>query len=99
MRVNPKTVFLVLLSLALLGLAFWIVVGPWFPQGSMSLLVVCVFFAGQGIGGNWMLYMVIRNEKQPLPIVFLAFLPYAFLWYYFERVRHGKHKSREVPAS
>jgi len=36
-----------------------------------------------------MLYMAIRYETQPLPMMFLAFVPYAFLWYYFERVRAG----------
>ncbi len=37
-----------------------------------------------------MLYMAVRYEAQPLPMMFLAFVPYAFLWYYFERVRRGK---------
>ncbi len=37
-----------------------------------------------------MLYMAIRYEKHPLPMVLLAFVPFAFFWYYFERVRPGK---------
>jgi hypothetical protein len=38
-----------------------------------------------------MMYMSIRYEKHPLPMVLLAaFIPFSFLWYYFERVRRGK---------
>ena len=33
------------------------------------------------------LYIVIRYEKQPLPYILLAFIPYFSLGYYFERVR------------
>jgi hypothetical protein len=40
-----------------------------------------------------MLYRAIRYEKRPLPYVFLAFVPYAFLGYYFERVRGKKLES------
>ena len=45
-----------------------------------------------------MMYMAIRHEKRPLPIILLAFLPYTFLWYYFERVKPQKHLPRESTA-
>jgi len=38
-----------------------------------------------------MLYMVIRHERRIKPYVLLAFIPYFFLGYYFERVR-GRSK-------
>ncbi len=37
-----------------------------------------------------MMYKVIRCERNPLPLILLSFLPFTFLWYYFERVRSGK---------
>jgi hypothetical protein len=42
------------------------------------------------VGAFWMMYMSIRHEKSPLPMVMLAFIPFTFLWYYFERFRAGK---------
>lgn len=37
------------------------------------------------------MYMSIRYEKKPLPMLALAlFVPFTFVWYYFERVRPGK---------
>jgi hypothetical protein len=45
-------------------------------------------FAIPPFGAFWMMYQVIRYEKQPFPLVLLAvFIPFAFLWYYFERTR------------
>jgi len=56
----------------------------------LLVFLVVVIFAMPSIGAFWMLYMATRYETQPLPMMFLAFVPYAFLWYYFERVRPGK---------
>jgi len=42
-----------------------------------------------------MLYMAIRYGTQPPPMMFLAFVPYAFLGYYLERVRPGKLRRRK----
>jgi hypothetical protein len=94
-KVNEvKNVPWILLSAALTILAFWIVVGHWYPNSSILLFLVTVFFLALNIGTIWMLYVAVRFEKQPLPFVFLAFIPFAFLWYYFQRVRFGKHLTR-----
>ena len=61
------------------------------PQSSLLLVFV---FAVPPLGAWWMIYMAIRYEKNPLPMILLAFLPYTFVWYYFERVRTGKHLAR-----
>ena len=95
MRILPWT----LAGFAVTGLAFYAVVSPWFPKNSVTQLLAVLFFGAPTLGAFWMLYTAIRNERNPLPIVLLAFLPYAFLWYYFERVRPGKHKTRALTGA
>jgi len=48
----------------------------------------------------WMAYQAIRHEPKPLPYVVLAmFVPFAFVWYYIERVRPRSLSIRNrVPA-
>jgi hypothetical protein len=46
-----------------------------------------------------MLYIAVRYEKRPLQFALLSVIPYTFLWYYFERVRPGKHKTRVMAAA
>lgn len=79
----------ILLGLAVAGLTFWAIVieGPESP--ALVSLVVVVFTASP-IGAFWMLYVAIRYETRPLPMVLVAFIPFSFLWYYFERVRPGR---------
>lgn len=78
------------ISLCALSLALW-AMSPSFPQGSFVTILVTVFgFVLPPIGAFWMIYTAIRHENTPFPLVLLACLPYAFLWYYFERVRTGK---------
>jgi drug/metabolite transporter (DMT)-like permease len=84
----------VLLSISLLCLQLWIVAGPWIPENRSVIFLIVVFFGASGLGGFWMLYMAVRYESHPWPFVALALLPYTFLWYYFERVRAGKHRTR-----
>ena len=56
---------------------------------TMSGLVV--LFGVPPFGAFWMMYVSIRYEERPFPLVALAlFIPFSFLWYYFERVRPGK---------
>ena len=86
-----------LLVLGLVALAAWIVIGPWFPKSPFVILLISAFFVLPNIGTIWMLYVAVRYEEHTLPFALSAFLPYAFLWYYFERVRHGKHLTR-LPA-
>ena len=54
------------------------------------LLAFFALFAVPPVGAFWMLYMAIRYEKSPFPMILLALIPFTFLWYYFERVRTGK---------
>lgn len=88
----------ILLALILTSLALWVVVGPWYPRNPFVLSVVTAFFSVAPVGAFWMLYMAVRYEKRPLLFLLLAFLPYAFIWYYFERVRPKKHLTRETAA-
>ena len=84
----------VVLGFAVLGLAAWVITMPGPPRGPM-LLLFCLLFAVPPIGAFWMMYQVIRYERQPFPLILLAmFVPFVFLWYYFERVRPGKQRRR-----
>src|SRR3989442_9215704 len=38
------------------------------------------------IGGFWMIYRAVPYEEKPVLYILLAFVPLAFVWYYFERV-------------
>jgi hypothetical protein len=54
----------------------------------LMLFAVVALFVVPPLGAFWMIYMSIRYEKHPLPLILLAlFVPFTFLWYYFERVR------------
>jgi len=86
-----KMLLWIILGFIVTGLAFWIVTMPGTPRNPLFMLLVVAVFAAPSLGAFWMLYVSIRHEKQPLPMILLAFLPYSFLWYYFERVRPGKH--------
>lgn len=61
------------------------------------LFALFVLFALPPAGSFWMMYISIRYEKTPLPMILLAFIPFTFLWYYFERVRPGKLRRRRNP--
>jgi len=71
----------------------------WGESGTISarsfllvpLVAVC---AGPPIGTFWMLYVSIRHEKDPVPYMLMAFVPFMFVWYYFERYKTGKHTGR-----
>ncbi len=66
----------------------------------VTLFLFITLFAVAPLGAFWMMYTSIRYEKKPLPMVILAaFVPFAFLWYYFERIRPGKvRKDREFAS-
>ncbi len=89
-------------AVVLLGLQLWIFLTPWGPVNLINrpfvFLSFIVLFGAPSLGAFWMLYIAIRHERHPLPIILLAFLPYTFLWYYFERVRPGKHMTRGSTA-
>jgi hypothetical protein len=84
----------VLIGLGVIALTVWLLIGPWFPTSPVGVFLTSAFYGEASAGAVWMIYMVIRCEKRPIPMVVLACLPFTFLWYYFDRVRPGKHLSR-----
>jgi len=78
-----------LLGMSVLGTAFWLITTS-AGQNPLIVFLSVLVFAVPPLGTFWMLYVTIRYEKRPLPLMLVAFVPYAFLWYYFERVRPGK---------
>jgi hypothetical protein len=80
----------ILFGLFVTGLAFWIITIPGISRNPLFMVLVVLVFAVPPLGAFWMLYMSVRHEEHPLPLMLLAFLPYTFLWYYFDRVRTGK---------
>lgn len=64
--------------------------------GTVMGAAFVALFVIPSMGALWMMYMSVRYENSPLGMVLLAaFVPFAFLWYYFERVRRRNlHKNR-----
>ena len=61
------------------------------PADSPAMMFgLWILFGVPPVGSFWMMYMSIRYEKNPLPMILLALIPFTFLWYYRERVRPGK---------
>ncbi len=90
-----KMVLYVLLGFAVAGFAFWAVTAPGTSQNPLFVALLVVVFSIAPIGSFWMMYQAIRYEKNPWPLILCAmFIPFSFLWYYFERVRPAKHLSR-----
>jgi hypothetical protein len=83
-----KNFLWVCLGFAVTGFAFWIVTTTeTIPPRPLPLVLLALVFGVSPLGTFWMLYMVIRHEKRIMPYALLAFVPYFFLGYYFERVR------------
>ena len=76
------------LGFAVAGFAFWIVTTTeTVPPHPLPLVLLALIFGVSPLGTFWMLFMVIRHEKRMMPYALLAFFPYSFLGYYFERVK------------
>ena len=92
---------LLLIVLVVSGTAFalWYMLTPWIPENTAAFVLVMLFFFLHPFGALWMLYKSLLSEKKPLPYVILAFAPYAFVWYYFARIRHGKTQRFVEPAT
>ena len=85
----------ILLGFLTIGVAVWILTVHEGPLNPFLMALAIVVFCVPAVGGFWMMYMAIRYEKHPWPMILLAyFVPYTFLWYYRERVRPGKHTGR-----
>ncbi len=72
----------------------WFTIGSATPNPSIFILPIVLIVMLGNIGTFWMWYVAIRWEVRPLPFLLLGFLPFSFLWYYFERYRGGRHKTR-----
>ncbi len=81
-----------LLRFPVLPSAGLIVTGGGAPQSNPWILAAFfTVFAIPPLGAFWMMYVAIRYEERPLPMILLAvFVPFTFVWYYFARVRPGK---------
>jgi len=82
-----RTLIYVSLPVITSGVAAWIVIGPWFPTNQFELVLTVLFFLAPNVGGLWMIYTAARHERRPWRYIWLALLPYTFVWYYFERAR------------
>lgn len=58
----------------------------WDTHPLLTALVAAIFGV-PAIATYWMIYDAVRYEKRPWPYIVLAFVPYLFIWHYFERVR------------
>ena len=81
----------VIAGFVVLGLAFFMVTQP-VGRNPLFMALFVFIFAIPPFGTFWMMYQAIRYEKEPFPLILLAFLPYTFLWYYFEHAR-GKNRA------
>ena len=88
-----KTALLIIVAVVVYAIAFWVVFAPGnTSQMPFFIPLVVTVFVVPPIGGWWLIYIVIRHEKRVFPIILLAFVPYGFVWYYFERMRGGNYK-------
>jgi hypothetical protein len=94
-RAGQLIAFLVLASLSIFSA--WVVLGSWLPKSTVLLGSIVFFFICAPVGALWMLYDCSRQEKQALAYFILAFFPYAFVWYYFERVRPRRLRTVAPP--
>lgn len=93
----------ILFAVCLTGFEVWAVFSRTGPMNLTShpvlLPLILLAFTASGLGGWWMLFMILRHEKGMFPIILAPLLiPNSFLWYYFERIKPGKRVSREQPA-
>lgn len=70
----------------------------WRP-GPAAIIGIVILYSLHPFGAFWMAYKCLRYEGKPFPLALFALLiPFSFLWYYVERVRSGKHLTRESLA-
>jgi len=67
------------------SVAFTFAIATAFEFGLRGTAVMVTLLGS--VGGVWMFYRCIRYEEQPWPMILLAFAPFAFIWYWGERVK------------
>ena len=86
-----KLIVYIFFGFVVLGAALLLIARGQAPSSNPAVLFAFVaLFAVPPFGAFWMMYMAIRYEKNPFPMVLLAFIPFTFVWFYIERVRRGK---------
>ena len=86
-----KVILCIVLGFLVLAAAALLISRGQAPASNPAVLFAFVaLFAVPPLGAFWMMYMSIRYDKNPAPMILLAFIPFTFLWFYFERVRTGK---------
>ena len=81
----------VLMWFGVAGVLFWLIV---ITDGSaVPVALFAITSTVSALGTFWMICVAIREEKQPWPIFWLAFLPFSSFWYYFECVRPRRRRS------
>lgn len=88
-----KVIFYSSIVIALNTMLAWLTWSHYSSTNFYVITMVALLFIVPNLGTIWMLYTAVRFEKKPLFFILLAFVPYAFAWYYFERVKPGRHKS------
>jgi hypothetical protein len=99
-RLSGFAMIVLLLSVvSSLGVLF--VLGTWHLKLFLVFTAILAFFLCAPLGGFlWMLYDISRREPRPLIYFVLAFVPYAFVWYYFARSHSKIHDASLLgPAS
>lgn len=86
-----KVLLYIVLGFVVMAAAALLIARGEAPESHPAILFAFVaLFAVPPLGAFWMMYISIRHEKNPFPMILLALIPFTFLWYYFERVRPGK---------
>ena len=86
-----KLLLYIALGFVVLGVAALLITRGQAPESNPAVLFAFVTLFAIPPLGALMMYVSIRYEKNPFPMVLLALLiPFSFLWFYFERVRPGK---------
>jgi hypothetical protein len=80
-----KLAMWVLMGSSVIGVSFWLIIVTQANPIPVSVFVLAD--AAATVGAIWMMESATREETHPGPVIWLAFLPFSFLWYYFERVR------------
>lgn len=72
-----------------------VVLGTWLPKSTIAVGALIAFFVCAPIGALWMLYDCSVREKPPFIYFLMAVVPYAFVWYYIERVRPRRNRGAD----
>ncbi len=91
-----KPIPMAIVAVFVYAIAFWAVFTPGIPNSLLLVPIGLAVFVIPPIGGWWLIYTIIRHEKRVFPIILLAFVPYGFAWYYFDRLRRGNPRSRQL---